>query len=84
MASSDAIEAIIMNYLHYGVDVKADDAIQVTLDHTANVMVMDPVNYMHYQSKQQFRYYGGYVKSSPYNIRPPRAGNWHVVIDLGG
>ena len=31
-----------------------------------------------------YSYFGGRAKKSPVVLRPPHAGRWHVVIDLGG
>jgi len=39
-----------MNYLHYEFDADADDVIEVTLDHPANVQLLDPANYGDYQN----------------------------------
>jgi hypothetical protein len=73
-----------MDYLHYEADLNNGQAIEVTLDQAANVLVLDSVNYMNYRGGQQYRYYGGHATVSPYIVRPPHAGHWHVVINLGG
>ena len=73
-----------MNYLHYEFDADADDVIEVILDHAANVQLLDPTNYGHYQNGRPFHYRGGYVTQSPHFVRIPHAGHWHVVVDLGG
>jgi len=31
-----------------------------------------------------YRYDGGYATKSPMRLAVPRAGHWHVVVDLGG
>ena len=71
-------------YLHYALDAGPDDDIEVTLDHPANVQLLDATNYDNYRAGRAFRYHGGYVVSSPYHLRAPHQGKWHVVIDLGG
>jgi hypothetical protein len=73
-----------MNYLHYELDVGPNDAIEVTLDHAANVQLMDSTNFYNYKEGRAFRYYGGYVKTSPYRLRAPNQGSWYLAIDLGG
>jgi len=73
-----------MNFLHQEIDAGPDDVVEVSLDHRANVQLMDSVNYQNYPAGRPFRYHGGYVTSSPYRLRPPRRDRWHLVIDLGG
>ena len=73
-----------MNFLHQEFEVGADDVIEVTLDHAANVLLMDSDNFASYKRGQSYRYHGGYVSFSPYRISAPRSGHWHLVIDLGG
>jgi hypothetical protein len=73
-----------MDYLHQEFDAGPEDVIEVTLDHAANVLVLDSLNYSSYRGRKPYKYYGGYVTSSPYRISPPHNGHWHVVIDLGG
>ncbi|MDQ3814024.1 MAG: DUF1883 domain-containing protein [Armatimonadota bacterium] len=73
-----------MNYLHYELDAGPDDVVEVTLDHAANVQLLDETNYLNYRDGRPYTYRGGYVKTSPYRIRPSYQGHWHLVIDLGG
>jgi hypothetical protein len=74
-----------MDHLHYDLGALGpDDVIEVTLDHPANVQLLDPANYENYVNKQPYHYHGGYITVSPYELRPPRLGHWHVVVDLGG
>jgi hypothetical protein len=73
-----------MNYLHYEFDAGAGDIIEVTLDRAANVQLLDPANYENYKNGHGYRYHGGYATTSPVRLAVPRAGTWHVVIDLGG
>ena len=61
-----------------------DDIVEVTLDHAANVQLLDESNYQEYRARRSFRYYGGYVRTSPFRIPVPHVGHWHLVIDLGG
>ena len=72
------------NYLHYEFDLSANDTVEVTLDNRANVRLLDDANFLLYKSRKLHRYYGGFAKTSPIRIAAPRAGHWHVVVDLGG
>lgn len=72
------------DHLHSVLTLGAGDAVEVTLDHPANVQLMDSDNYEKYRNGQTFRYHGGYVKRSPYVLQGPGPGIWHLVIDLGG
>jgi hypothetical protein len=73
-----------MNYIHQALDVGPDEVVEVMLDHPANVQLLDEENFERYQLREEFHYHGGYAPRSPYLIRPPRPGLWHLVIDLGG
>lgn len=73
-----------MNYLHYPLDLAADDAVRVTLDKQANVRLLDDANFQRYQRGESHNYRGGLANKSPIVLVPPHAGRWHVVIDLGG
>jgi hypothetical protein len=73
-----------VEYLHNKLDLKAGDAVEVTLDHAANVQLLDAANFERYRSQQTYRYHGGYATTSPFQIRAPHAGVWHLVVDLGG
>ena len=50
----------------------------------ANVRLLDSSNYSNYKNGRRHRYYGGYVKKSPYRIIVPNSGHWYITIDLGG
>lgn len=73
-----------MNFLHYELDLKANDVVEVTLDKQANVRLLDSANYSQYRRGEKHQYYGGLAKTSPTKLTTPRSGHWHLVIDLGG
>jgi len=73
-----------MKYLHYSFNARQNNVIQVKLSSRANVLLLDNSNYRNYQNNRKYSYYGGLVTKSPYNIRPPKSGHWHLVIDSGG
>lgn len=72
-------------FLHQEMEVGPDDLIEVTLNNPANVLLLDSDNYEKYRNNRPYRYAkGGYVRHSPFRLRAPSQGSWHVVIDLGG
>ena len=71
-------------YLHRELKMELGDAVEIKLKQSANVMLLDPVNYDSYRKEQNFCYFGGYAKYSPIQLQVPYSGTWHVVIDLGG
>jgi hypothetical protein len=71
-------------HLHADYHLNAGDIVHVTIDHQANVMLLDDSGYSSYKAGRQFRYYGGYYKESPIDIVVPHTGHWHTVIDLSG
>ena len=74
----------MIEHLHYEFKANSNNIIEVNLDSEANVMLMDDANYSKYCGGRRFSYIGGFVTGTPYRIRPPRLGKWHVVIDRGG
>ena len=60
------------------------ETVEVTLSNAANVRLLDSHNFLMYRSGQPHRYTGGHYKTSPVHLRIPRAGQWYVVVDLGG
>ena len=73
-----------MEHLHQELDLTPEDLVEVTLDHAANVLLLDPSNFLAYEQKKPYRYYGGHITQSPYRGRIPHGGKWHLVVDLGG
>ena len=74
-----------MNFSKYDLgNLTKGQIVEVQLSKAANVRLLDTSNFNKYKMGRQHRYYGGYVKRSPYKIIIPNNGRWHVVIDLGG
>ncbi|MBI3853174.1 MAG: DUF1883 domain-containing protein [Verrucomicrobia bacterium] len=73
-----------MNYLHYDLNLGANDVVVVTLDKQANVQLLDESNFSRYKRGESFSYHGGLVKQSPFRLKAPHAGRWHLTVDLGG
>jgi hypothetical protein len=73
-----------MNFLHWEGCIDPADRVIVTLDHAANVQLLNDLNFGAYRAGRSFRYSGGYYRESPVVLRPPHHGHWHVAVDLGG
>jgi hypothetical protein len=74
-----------MEYLHKEFDLAEGDVVEITLaGNAANVILLDPGDFQNYQQGKRYTYLGGYARTSPYRIEAPRAGRWHLVVDLGG
>jgi len=73
-----------VNYLYWDFNMGPNDVVEVTLDKQANAFLVDSLNYSSYRNGRSFRYYGGLQKTSPVQLRPPRAGHWYLIVDLGG
>jgi hypothetical protein len=74
-----------MEHLHQAFNLAAGDAVAVTLaGNAANVLLLDEANYQKYLQGKPYEYAGGYARTSPSRIQAPRAGRWHLVVDLAG
>jgi hypothetical protein len=73
-----------MHYLHYKLKLGPDKVIQVNLSIQANLRLMDDKNYELYREGEKYAFHGGLATVSPANVKPPKAGEWHLCIDLGG
>jgi hypothetical protein len=68
-------------HLHKKIHFKPMGSVQVSLDNPANVYLLTDKNYERYCGSGDFEYFGGKVKESPFWIRAPQEGDWHLVID---
>ena len=57
--------------------------VEVTLNFSANVYLMEDSDFMDYLNCRNFSYYGGRASQSPYRIKIPTFGHWHLVVDDG-
>ena len=73
-----------MKYLHDEFEIGPGDVVEVTLDGQANVLLLDASNYERYRRGATYQYHGGFARASPYQLSPPTAGHWHLVVNLGG
>lgn len=68
-------------YLHYDFTLTTDDIVEVNLSSQTNVLFMDEANITKYRKNRDYSYIGGFVKATPFRIRPPKDGHWHIVIE---
>ncbi|MCL2293467.1 MAG: DUF1883 domain-containing protein [Spirochaetes bacterium] len=73
-----------MNFLQYDFQLNLGDILEVTINTTANVRIMDPVNFLYYRHKRKYKYIGGLTTPPLFTASVPYKGRWHVVIDLEG
>jgi hypothetical protein len=74
-----------MEHQYYDLhQLRGGEVVEVQLTTAANVRLMDSSNYSSYKRDGQHRFFGGYVKQSPYRVTVPNSGHWYVAIDLGG
>jgi hypothetical protein len=74
-----------MEHVRYDLgNLKKGSTVVVTLTNQANVQLMTQSEYRNYQAGRRYRYHGGRVTRSPFQIVVPSTGHWVVAIDLGG
>ena len=75
-----------MQFTHYDLgNLSRGQIVEVTLSGSAaNVRLLDSSNFQRFKSNRRHTFYGGHATRSPIRLSVPRAGRWHVVIDLGG
>ena len=69
--------------LGYQMPIGETIIVEVTLNYSANVYLMESDDYDKYTECDNFSYYGGRATQSPYRIKIPHSGFWHLVIDNG-
>jgi hypothetical protein len=75
-----------MRFLYYDLDERPEGTWVVAHLHgsSANVILLDPVNFDRYRLGLPFLYAGGLWARTPARLRIPRDGHWYLVIDCGG
>ena len=75
-----------MRFIHHNLGYRqAGEVVEVNLSgNAANVRLLDSANLSSYKNGRQHRYYGGLARKSPVRLEIPRAGNWHVTVDMMG
>lgn len=65
--------------------LQSDTTVQVALSgSSANVRLMDAINYNRYRAGKTYRATSWYVSRSPFQVTTPHNGYWYVVIDRQG
>ena len=72
-----------MNYLHYKMKASPQNAIKVTLNHKANIKLLDTVNYYKYCNGKTYQSTGEFIDVSSMQIKVPHKSNWHILIEHG-
>ncbi|MEU9685691.1 DUF1883 domain-containing protein [Amycolatopsis japonica] len=72
--------------MHYDLKfLPAGSVIVVSLDHGANLHLMDDSNFRRYRSGQQARTaFSGIPRETPFRLSVPHAGTWHLVATMAG
>lgn len=74
-----------MEHLRYDLgSLETGSTVVVTLNSQANVQLMTSSEYNSYKAGRRYRYHGGRVTRSPFQIVVPSNGHWIVAIDSGG
>lgn len=68
-------------HLHKAIELTTSDELKIGLTAPAHVYLLDDDNYSLYLDEQEFEYYGDTVHQSPYRLRAPQSGVWHLVIE---
>lgn len=75
-----------MNFTHYDLGhMQRGDIVEVTLKgNSANVRLLDSINFQSYKSGRRHSFSGGRATKSPVRIPVPHSGRWHVAVDMQG
>lgn len=74
-----------MQFLHnYLGNLDGNEMVVVELSAAANVKLMDRDNFSAYRRDSPHKYFGGYVTETPFRVRVPSRGHWHLTVDRGG
>ncbi|KQY14729.1 DUF1883 domain-containing protein [Rhizobium sp. Root482] len=72
-------------FTHYDLKQQRGGAtIEITLSAVANVRLMTDQNFALYKQAMKHQFVGGVAKKSPIRLVIPKAGHWHLVIDMEG
>jgi hypothetical protein len=73
-----------VSYLHYKIHTGPQHTIHVRLTDKANVRLLDTLNYYKYRAGRPYQAIGESSQDVVVNLKPPHAGEWHVIVDLKG
>lgn len=65
------------------ITLHAGDVLRVTLDHQADVRLLDDANYALLKAKSKYESVGGHATKSPVVLVAPSDGHWNLIIDAG-
>jgi hypothetical protein len=68
-------------HLHRYLELNGHDSIMLHFNSPAYVYLMDDTNYRLYLDEKEYEYYGDLVQKTPFRVRAPGAGRWHLVIE---
>ena len=57
--------------------------VEVTLNHAANVYLVNQQGYQNYLNGNEFSHHGGFTTDSLYRLRIPSSNHWYVIVDNG-
>jgi len=60
------------------------ETVRINLSAAANVRLMSQSDFSAYRRGQRFGYQGGLARRTLVDLSVPRAGRWHVVVDMHG
>ncbi|MCG8605092.1 DUF1883 domain-containing protein [bacterium] len=75
-----------MKYIHHDLgQCRGGEIVEIMLrGNAANVQLMSSSDFSNYRAGRNYRYIGGLAKRSPVRLQVPRAGRWHVAVDMRG
>jgi hypothetical protein len=73
-----------VNFLHYSVEAGPGYVIQVNLTGSANVRLLDPLNFAKYKLGKSYAATAGPETTTLVKFVPPFKGRWHIIVDLEG
>lgn len=73
-----------MRYLRSSFYAKKGQAVKVTFDQPAKILLLSDRNFKKYKNNSgTITYQGGFVEEPPLVMEIESAGTWHVIIELG-
>ena len=73
-----------MKYLHQILRLKKGTFLKIHFNQPTKVLLLTDYNYKKYKDHVTYSYQGGQMEESPYIVKVPATGLWHIVIEKGG
>ena len=64
-------------------DINGNLSVEVELKNSADVFLVDRINYQKYNSGQEFKYFGGNYTRTPVTISVQGTGRWYLIVKGG-